>query len=69
MYWLVCLMVDFVGVDNMPSFLYLLVKGLRRLTNVSSRRANVQKTWFGDVSILWYKFLGTALLQLHNSGI
>ena len=53
----------------MPSFLYLLVKGLRRLTNVSSRRANVQKTWFGDWSILWYKFLGTALLQLHNSGI
>lgn len=51
--------------DNMPSFLYLLVKGLRWLTNVSSRRVNVQKTWFGDRSILWYKFLGTALLQLH----
>ena len=51
--------------DNMPSFLYLLVKGLRWLTNVSSRLANVQKTWFGDRSILWYKFLGATLLQLH----
>ena len=23
------------------------------------------KTWFGDRSILWYKFLGATLLQLH----
>ena len=47
--------------DNVPSFLYLIVKGLERLTTFSSRRANVQKTWFGDRSILWYKFLGTTL--------
>ena len=51
--------------DNMPSFLYILVKGLRWLTNVSSRHANVHKAWFGDRSILWYKFLGTTFLQLH----
>ena len=29
--------------DNVPSFLYLIVKGLERLTNFSSRRANVKK--------------------------
>ena len=38
--------------DNVPSFLYLIVKGLERLTNFSSRLANVQKTRFGDRSIL-----------------
>ena len=37
------------------------MKGLERLTNFSRRRANVQKTVFGDRSILWYKFLGTTL--------
>ena len=29
--------------DNVPSFLYLIVKGLKRLTTFSSRRANVKK--------------------------
>ena len=48
---------------------FLLAKGLERLTNFSSRRANVKKTGFGDRSILWYNFLGTTLLQLHNSDI
>ena len=51
--------------DNVPSFLYILVKGLENLTNFSRRRANVEKTRFGDRSILWYKFLGATLLQLH----
>ena len=43
---------------------FLLVKGLERLTNFSSRRAKLQNG-FGDRSILWYNFLGTTLLQLH----
>ena len=51
--------------DNVPSFRFLLAEDLERLTNFSSRRANVQKTGFGDRSILWYKFLGATLLQLH----
>ena len=37
------------------------MKGLERLTTFSSRRANVQKTGFGDRSILWYNFLGATL--------
>ena len=53
--------------DNMPSFLYLLVKGLRWLTNVSSRHANVQKTWFGDRSILLYKFFNIIEEQSNES--
>ena len=48
---------------------FLLAKGLERLTNFSSKRANVKKTGFGDRSILWYKFLSTTLSKLHNSDI